>query len=112
MAVACCRFQECTVTDVGLGDLLPPGQVMYFRRFKASPYASPTKQQEHRHRARGHKPVKQHSSSTANYSSEQARGQEQVKHDEGEKAHRHAGLQKPQASGEGHDFSLQIPCRR
>ena len=48
------------MTDVSAQDMVPPGRVMYLRRFKASPNACPIKQEEHRQRARAlnylHKP--------------------------------------------------------
>lgn len=59
----CCRFQECTLTDVTAQDMVPPGRVMYLRRFKASPNASPIKQEEHRRRARARKIVMKPTSS-------------------------------------------------
>lgn len=58
----CCRFQECTLTDVTAQDMVPPGRVMYLRRFKASPNASPIKQEEHRRRARARRVVTKPSS--------------------------------------------------
>lgn len=50
-----CRFQECTLTDVSAQDMVPPGRVMYLRRFKASPRAPPAKQDQHRRHARASK---------------------------------------------------------
>lgn len=50
-----CRFQECTLTDVSALDMVPPGRVMYLRRFKASPRAPVAKQQQHRQDARASK---------------------------------------------------------
>jgi len=44
------------LTDVSAQDMVHPGRVMYLRRFKASPNACPIKQEEHRQRARAHKP--------------------------------------------------------
>ena len=64
MALPCGRFQECTLTDVSAQDMVPPGRVMYLRRFKASPKACPIKQEEHRRRARARKFVTKPTSST------------------------------------------------
>ena len=58
------RFQECTLTDVSAQDMVPPGRVMYLRRFKASPNACPIKQQEHRRRARARKVFKKPTTAT------------------------------------------------
>ncbi|KAL3155183.1 hypothetical protein ABBQ32_013123 [Trebouxia sp. C0010 RCD-2024] len=59
------RFQECTLTDVSAQDMVPPGRVMYLRRFKASPNACPIKQEQHRRRARARKVVMKPTARTA-----------------------------------------------
>ena len=64
VALPGCRFQECTLTDVSAQDMVPPGRVMYLRRFKASPNACPIKQEQHRRRARARKIVTKPTSST------------------------------------------------
>ena len=55
--LVCYRFQECTLTDVSAQDMVPPGRVMYLRRFKASPRASVAKQAQHRRNARSSKHI-------------------------------------------------------
>ncbi|KAL0048262.1 hypothetical protein WJX82_011336 [Trebouxia sp. C0006] len=89
------RFQECTLTDVSAQDMVPPGRVMYLRRFKASPNACPIKQEEHRQRARATKHL--HKPNTSNL----RRRLSASSGDSSGNYYRQAGLQKPKGPLQG-----------